>query len=142
MSSNSADYIRRRNTAVVVLANTAASAREAENSTPNSADPSVRAGAAVASRLLAERGSGGPLEPVIARRVADDDMTVRLACRDDADIRSAAFWSCPWCARGNDIAATACASCRRGKTLRADRLPRAVLHQKVPSAESPPQASV
>ena len=141
MPGNSPDSIRRRNTAIVVLANTADSAREAD-SMLNSADPSVRAGAAVASRLLAECGSGGPWEPVIARALADDDMTVRLACRDDADIRSAAFWSCPWCARVNDIAATACASCRRGKTLRADRLPRAVLHQKGPSAESPPQVSV
>jgi hypothetical protein len=123
MPARTTDPSRRRNAAIVILANDPDPVREAERMLDGS-DPPVRAGAAAACRIFAGE-SESPWRAVIARALADDDLTVRLACRDDTDARGAVFWSCPRCTQHNDIAAFSCLSCRHGKALRVHDLPRA-----------------
>ena len=117
------DPSRRRNAAIVIVANDPDSCPGGP-ALLDSGDPPVRVGAAAASRILAGHSGTGPWDAVITRALADDDLTVRLACRDDADTRGAVFWSCPRCAQHNDITASSCVSCRHGKALRVHGLPR------------------
>jgi hypothetical protein len=90
-----------------------------------STDPPARAGAAAACRLLAGQGGTSIWDTVASLALADADLSVRLACRDDPDITGATFWSCPGCAGVNDLAAPRCMSCRRAKVMQVRGLPRA-----------------
>jgi hypothetical protein len=123
MPAGSPDPSRRRNAAIVILANDPDPAREAHRML-DSGDPPIRVGAAAASRILAGHGGRGPWNAVVTRALADDDLSVRRACRDDADASGAVFWSCSRCAQHNDIATSSCVSCRHGKALRVHGLPR------------------
>jgi len=123
LPGSSPDPSRRRNAAIVVLANDPDPVYKAQRML-DSTDSPVRIGAAAACRVLANHNGEGSWDAVIARVLADDDLTVRLACGDDADAGGALLWSCPRCAHTNDIAVTACVSCRHGKALRIQGLPR------------------
>jgi hypothetical protein len=115
---------RRRNAGVVVIANDPDPAGAAQRML-DSADPPTRIAAAIAPGILAGRSSSGETwAAVIARALADDDLTVRLACQDEADREDAVFWSCPRCAHTNDIDTTVCAACGRDRGQRDLRLPR------------------
>jgi hypothetical protein len=114
---------RRRNAAVVVIANDPDPAGAAQRML-DSTDPPARVAAAIATGILAGRGSSESWAAVIARALADDDLTVRLACQEEVGREDAVFWSCPRCAYINDIEATGCAACGRGRGQRDLRLPR------------------
>lgn len=119
MPGNSPDASRRRNAAIVVLANDPDPARAAMRML-DGADQPARVGAAAACRVLAGRWG-----VVASRALADTDLSVRLACRDDADSAGVTVWSCPRCAQANDVAAPRCVTCRGAKVTRVQGLPRA-----------------
>lgn len=103
---------RRCNAVVVVIANDPEPIRAAQRML-DSNDPPVRIAAATATRILAGRRNGGSWAPLIARVLADDDLTVRLAYQEEADRTGSTFWSCPSCAHMNQIGQSSCTNCQR-----------------------------
>ncbi len=74
---------------------------------------------------MTEDLSAGSWAPVIARIVADHDLTVRLTYDERIPREGATLWSCFRCSHSNDPTVSTCANCelsRRQRDLRLVRL--------------------
>ncbi len=102
---------RRASAVMVAIANDPSPA-EAASRFLDASDPPVRAGAAAATRMLAQAPAEGSWNVLLNRALTDDDQTVRLAAgADPASIGRESYWSCDECGHANKIDAPRCGSC-------------------------------
>jgi hypothetical protein len=104
---------RRASAVMVTIANDPNPADAASRFLDDS-DPTVRAGAASGTRMLARAGANGPWDVLLSRPLDDDDQAVRRA----AGATPESYWSCDECGQANKIGVSRCSNCGDDKQLR------------------------